>query len=80
MDKIHSMTAIDPWFLWKLQRIANMQRIMDEYDAATLPATTLLQAKKSGFSDTQIAGYIDSDETTVRSIRKEQKIRLCQAD
>merc|ERR1719247_1705675 len=36
----------------------------------TLPATTLLQAKKSGFSDLQIAARVGSSEREVRALRK----------
>jgi carbamoyl-phosphate synthase (ammonia) len=70
VDRIHSLTAIDPWFLWKLKRVSNMYTILREYSESSLPATTLLQAKKSGFSDKQIGAYVGSDETSIRAIRK----------
>jgi len=39
-----------------------------------LPAELLLKAKQYGFSDRQIAGLINSDEFSVRRLRKEQGI------
>ena len=55
VDRIQALTAIDPWFLYKIKRISEMSKILGEYSPATLPSTTMLQAKKSGFSDAQIA-------------------------
>ena len=45
VERIHALTDIDPWFLYKLKRINDMQLILSEYTLRTLPATTLLQAK-----------------------------------
>jgi len=70
VERIHGLTAIDPWFLYKLKRINDMQLILSEYTLHTLPATTLLQAKKSGYSDKQIGSLVGSDERAVRAARK----------
>merc|ERR1719291_1414767 len=69
-EKLHDLTAIDPWFLYKLKRINDMSNILDEFSPDTLPATTLLQAKKSGFSDRQIGSRIGTGEAAVRAMRK----------
>uniref|UniRef100_A0A7S2GJZ2 Carbamoyl phosphate synthase arginine-specific large chain n=1 Tax=Haptolina brevifila TaxID=156173 RepID=A0A7S2GJZ2_9EUKA len=74
VDRIHRLTDIDPWFLWKLKRIANIWEVLREYTPSTLPSTTLLQAKKSGFSDKQIASYIGATEMEVRELRTSQRI------
>ena len=74
VDRIHALTDIDPWFLYKLSRISNMDKILREYTSETLPATTLLQAKKSGFSDEQIARLCKTDEMSLRAIRKSMGI------
>eukprot|EP00965_Chrysotila_dentata_P250569 6209525-Pleurochrysis_carterae.AAC.1 len=70
VERIHALTDIDMWFLYKCKRISDMRLILSEYTLATLPATTLLQAKKSGYSDSQIATLIKSDELSVREFRK----------
>jgi len=70
VERIHTLTSIDPWFLYKLKRVTDMHQILSEYSSGTLPATTLLQAKKSGFSDAQVARRIGSTELEVRAQRK----------
>merc|ERR1719399_452722 len=70
VERIHALTDIDPWFLYKLKRINDMQLILSEYTLRTLPATTLLQAKKSGYSDKQVGILVGSSEREVRAVRK----------
>ena len=70
VDRIQSLTKIDPWFLYKLRRISDMNKILKEFTPATLPATTMLQAKKSGFSDRQIADRTGGLEKDIRKTRK----------
>jgi len=71
VDRIHALTDIDMWFLYKLKRISDMDAILREFKPATLSATTVLQAKKSGFADKQIgalAGGVGEGE--IRALRK----------
>ena len=58
-------------FLYKLKRISDMQNILSEYVPSTLPATTLLQAKKSGFSDKQVGSRTGATEAEIRKRRLE---------
>jgi len=69
VDRVHEHTAIDIWFLYKLKRINDMKGILSDFTLSTLPATTLLQAKKSGFSDLQIGSKVGSSEREVRAAR-----------
>jgi len=84
VERIHAVTAIDPWFLWKLKRINNIYSYLREfsdykacaYGETTVPAKAMLQAKMSGFSDKQIAAYAGFEsEAEVREIRKAFGIR-----
>jgi len=75
VDRIHALTKIDPWFLYKIKRISDMDKILREFTVKTLPATTLLTAKKSGFSDAQIAKRTGGTEANVRQTRKAMGIR-----
>jgi carbamoyl-phosphate synthase large subunit len=79
VDKIHEITKIDHWFLYKLKNIFDLSAHLGEYpDIEGIPAPLLLKAKQSGFSDFQIArilynsepGDIASDSMMVRSFRK----------
>jgi carbamoyl-phosphate synthase large subunit len=74
VDRIQALTAIDPWFLYKIKRISEMSKILSEFSPATLPSTTMLQAKKSGFSDAQIADRTGGTEAELRQVRKSMKI------
>merc|ERR1719327_918479 len=70
VERINKITSIDNWFLYKLKRINDMSEVLRTTTIDTLPATTLLQAKKSGFSDLQIAARVGSSEREVRALRK----------
>jgi carbamoyl-phosphate synthase large subunit len=57
--KIHKLTAIDVWFLEKLANIVVMKSNIEKIKSlAQLDAETLLQAKRKGFSDFQLARLI----------------------
>ena len=80
VDRIHELTKIDRWFLFKLQNILNTAREMEQYNTvAELPAALLRLAKQQGFSDFQVArSVLKADMTnaeeallTVRARRKE---------
>ncbi|KAL9942335.1 hypothetical protein ACHAO5_008061 [Verticillium nonalfalfae] len=76
VDKVHDLTKIDKWFLYKLENIVNMTRELQ--DAGGLSALTkdqVLQAKKLGFSDRQIGNAVKSTEDEVRAVRKNFGIR-----
>lgn len=71
VEKVHDLTKIDKWFLYKLQNLVDCTREME--NAGGLEALTkeqILQAKKLGFSDRQIANAVKSTEDEVRAARK----------
>ncbi|KAF4510583.1 hypothetical protein G6O67_002460 [Ophiocordyceps sinensis] len=76
VDRIHDLTKIDKWFLYKLQNIVNCTR---ELQAAgglqALGRDQILSAKKMGFSDRQIAQAVKSTEDEVRKYRLSFNIR-----
>lgn len=70
VDKLHDLTKIDKydnlctvlnyshayrWFLNKLKNISDMERVIAQYSATTMPNDSLIYAKQIGFSDKQIA-------------------------
>ncbi len=56
VDKIHELTKIDKWFLYKLQNIKNIDEALAGYNKLQDAPTDLLrEAKQKGFSDFQIA-------------------------
>ena len=67
-DELSERTGIDPWFTRAIGRIVNMERrLLSE----PLSAGLLLQAKRMGFSDAQIATLSDLLPEQVRSLRRE---------
>ncbi len=83
VDRIHELTKIDRWFLYKLDNIMQTGRELEKHDSLeALPDELLRQAKQQGFSDFQVARSIfrDSAESPeelslrVRRHRKERGI------
>ena len=76
VDRIHDLTKIDKWFLYKLQNIVNVHRELQEVGRLFgLKRELLSKAKKMGFSDKQIARCVGSSEDEVRARRKGYGLR-----
>ncbi len=59
VEDIYQKTKIDRWFLHKLQNIYNLRNELIKHDQLNaIPDEILLQAKKMGFSDFQIARMV----------------------
>jgi carbamoyl-phosphate synthase large subunit len=69
---IAKKTDIDMWFLNKFMNIINMEKSLL---SRPLTPELMIEAKKLGFSDGQIATLADSLPEKVRELRKEWKIR-----
>ncbi|CAG8982658.1 hypothetical protein HYALB_00006056 [Hymenoscyphus albidus] len=71
VDKVHDLTKIDKWFLYKLQNIVDCTRELEDVGSLFGLKKELVQkAKKMGFSDKQIAKAVGSTEDEVRARRK----------
>jgi len=79
VDRIHELTKIDKWFLYRLQNIMRTADELEKYNTLeTLPVELVRLAKQQGFSDFQIARSVfkermtDGDEANlaVRAWRK----------
>ena len=71
VDKIHDLTKIDKWFLYKLQGIVDVHHELEDVGSLFgLRKELVSQAKKMGFSDRQIAKCVGSTEDEVRARRK----------
>lgn len=75
VEEINRLTRIDPWFIWKLKRIIDMEEKLKRTSLRDPElAETLSNAKKLGFSDKQLAHLLKSDERTIRQLRKRSGI------
>lgn len=76
VDKIWELTKIDKWFLHKLKGLSDFGKRMVDFntgDIAKRPEL-LLEAKRLGFSDRQLAKFWSSNELAVRRLRDEAGI------
>ncbi|XP_029968406.1 carbamoyl-phosphate synthase [ammonia], mitochondrial [Salarias fasciatus] len=69
VDEIHQLTAIDKWFLYKLQRITQLEKHLSDYKSDTVPKQLLLKAKQDGFSDRQVGQILGTSESAARELR-----------
>jgi len=80
IDRIHELTSIDKWFIEKLKNIYDLKNQLEQYHSLDeLPDDLLKEAKRSGFSDFQIARFVMSGDVTknlhmVREHRKKRNI------
>ena len=70
ISEISSLTGIDPWFLEKLKNIVEMRRELGLHSLDSLPKGLLAQAKRLGFSDSQIAAFVSTTTQCIRDLRK----------
>uniref|UniRef100_A0A7N8Y7W3 carbamoyl-phosphate synthase (ammonia) n=1 Tax=Mastacembelus armatus TaxID=205130 RepID=A0A7N8Y7W3_9TELE len=75
VDQIHKLTAIDKWFLNKLNRITQLEQHLASYTSGTVPKELLLKAKQDGFSDRQVGQILGSSEKAARELRLTNGIR-----
>jgi len=70
VDDIYELTAIDPWFLDKLQELLETEKFLKRSSLRSLTKEQLLAVKRQGFSDRQIAFATKTTEDDVRTYRK----------
>ena len=71
VEKVHQLTKIDKWFLFKLQNIVDCIHALEAIGSLFgLRRDILTKAKRLGFSDRQIARCVNSTEEEVRARRK----------
>ena len=76
LQEIHTITAIDPWFLDQLHQIVQMENQLREIGSLSqLQVEQMRRAKQAGFSDRQLATLLASDDQEVRSWRIARGIR-----
>lgn len=67
---IHNLTRIDPWFLNQIEELIALEDKIEAYNLDTLPKELLLDAKKKGYADRQIAHLIGCLESEVFTKRQ----------
>ncbi|MCL0056286.1 carbamoyl-phosphate synthase large subunit [Dehalococcoidia bacterium] len=72
--EVAELTMIDPWFLEKIRNIVLLEMEIERYDLNLIPRELLLEAKRNGFSDRELAHLLKTDELELRGKRKEMGI------
>jgi len=78
VDRIHELTKIDRWFLVKLKNIFDLKEELQKVDSLdALKDELLLQSKKAGFSDFQVARLVMKGDVTqnLLKVREHRKNR-----
>ncbi|KAF2716760.1 carbamoyl-phosphate synthase large subunit [Polychaeton citri CBS 116435] len=76
VDRVHELSKIDKWFLYKIQNIVDCTHELENIGSLFgVKKELMLRAKKLGFSDRQIAKAVNSSEDEVRARRQNFGIR-----
>ncbi|GAC1416932.1 MAG: carbamoyl-phosphate synthase large subunit [Flavisolibacter sp.] len=71
VNTISKTTGIDRWFIYEIQKIAQIEKELSNYWMGELPLDLLQKAKENGFGDEQIARILqDGSEEEVYEKRK----------
>ena len=72
--KIHQSTKIDPWFLRQIEALLMLENDIEQYSIEALPKALLMEAKRKGYADRQIAHLLKCLESEVHEKRKKENI------
>jgi len=79
IKQIAKMTSIDPWFLYQLKEINDMQLELEKHPMESVPVDIVRDAKRMGFSDGRLTGTWRLDgkggQEKVRHFRKKHKLK-----
>ena len=75
VEEIFSYTKIDPWFLNNIKDLVEFEKDFKTSRLEDLDSEILLQAKKLGYSDVQLAYLFNSTDNAVRELRKKFDIK-----
>jgi len=78
IKQIAKMTSIDPWFLYQLKEINDMQMELEKHPMESIPPEIVREAKRMGFSDGRLALTWRLDgkggQEKVRHFRKKHRL------
>ncbi|RCJ42249.1 carbamoyl phosphate synthase large subunit [Nostoc minutum NIES-26] len=70
-EEIYELTAIDPWFLDKMQQLLETEKFIKRTPLKQLTKEQFYEVKRNGFSDRQIAFATKTAEDEVRTYRQQ---------
>ena len=79
VKQLAKVTSIDPWFLYQLKEINDMQLELEKHPMESMPAEVLRDAKRMGFSDARLATVWRLEgkggQEKVRHLRKKHSVQ-----
>lgn len=75
IDDISSISKIDPWFIEKIDKIVKIEEQIRKYSQHSIPVDLIREAKRTGFSDAQLAYLLKKPEKDIMKIRKTLNIQ-----
>ena len=74
-QRIHQLSAIDPWFLGQIEALIATEREVAEEGLKAIDQVRLRALKRMGFADARLASLLATDEAAVRALRHALGIR-----
>ena len=75
LRSIHKATRIDNWFLEQIHQLVDLEKQIRTHNIDTIPRHLLVQAKRNGYADRQIAHLLNCWESEVYKKRDDMDIR-----
>jgi carbamoyl-phosphate synthase large subunit len=72
---IQKITKIDKWFLHQIEDLVETEKRIQQYTLDTIPKELMLEAKKKGYADRQIAHILHCLESEVHRKRTEMGVK-----
>ncbi len=69
---VHKLTQIDPWFLRQIEELIVLEKEIEKYSLNDIPRELMLEAKRKGYADRQIAHLLRCLESEVFKKRREE--------
>jgi carbamoyl-phosphate synthase large subunit len=72
--KIHESTKIDPWFLRQIEALLMLEKDIEKETIDTISRSLLMEAKRKGYADRQVAHLLTCLESEVHEKRRVEGI------
>jgi len=74
LKAIHEATKIDNWYLREIEYLVVLEKEISRFRIDDIPRELLLEAKKNGYADRQIAHLLRCKESDIYKKRKAEKV------
>ncbi|RMG21113.1 MAG: carbamoyl-phosphate synthase large subunit [Bacteroidetes bacterium] len=74
LKAIEEATRIDPWFLRQIEYLVILEKEISRFKLDNIPAELMMEAKKNGYADRQLAHLMGCLESEVRAKRLKMKV------